>query len=306
MTTDTGTSSGRLWEQARAALARLFGHVSVQHLPLDALGQGVAGKTSEATRWADPLPGPREGGWQLEAVTAVWDAPACQPGAQNTDFAAVPCLVSANHAPHLVGDGVQGGAPGPARVEIYAVDAGRGASWAGTVWPLPLTLTGGEAYRLPIQFGDVTLRFAPLTLAGGGTPEAAARRGRSSGVPPVRVPETKSYLAVLTRVPMTRRRAVPLPGVDPQVAFAAERHHLAASCGAPVDDVLLLAAFPRVPLALVQQMAIGGDGETLRLWLRPQGLGGKGRAATVTVVLGRRRSTGELIRAVMTTAGTGS
>ena len=128
-----------------------------------------------------------------------------------------------------------------------------------------------------------------------------AARDRRSGVPLFGVPRAWTQLDRVTRVPLLRRRAAPSAEAGGGERFLAERQALASSCGATAEDVVVLAAFPHIPLTLVQQMAVTPDGETLRLWLRPEALasGAGWTAARVTIVLGWRRSTEETIRAVL-------
>lgn len=293
------------WSQTRALLARAFGTVQVRQIGLEAPASAVADHHAlEATCWPAPASGTGEQGWRLEAGTHTWQPPSAAGGGGDLDAAALPCAVSGNAAAFLASSGVHGGkadvlVPKVQALEIGHKEIGHNNSGAGTTLPLSVCLAGGQARVLPVSLPAPPVHAVPLALLGG-SPAARARDGRG-GIAAFAAPRTGSQLARLTRVPLLRRRTHAPLGTDRAKHFAAETQALASACGAKVEEVVFVASFTQVPLALVQQMAVTPDGDALRLWLRADALasGAGWTAARVTIVLGRRRDTGEAIRAVL-------
>ncbi len=292
------------WNQTRAALARMFGPVQVRQLGLDAPGLANVTRASEATAWPAPGAGARENDWSPGAQMQAWQPLAAPAGGGNLDAAFLPCVVSGSIVPCLPPERVHAEIVRVRMPETQARDIGAGTFGAAVVLPLAVSLPGGQAFGLPIALSAPTGHAVSVAPTGGEA--AAAKRGGRGGVPAFRAPQMASSLARITRVPLLRRRAVLPANADIEECFAAERRALASACGATESEVKLLASFPHIPLVLVQQMAVTPDGEALRLWLRPEALasGAGWTAARVSIVLGRRRSTGETIRAVLPEART--
>jgi len=287
------------WSQARAALARLFGHVQVRELGLNAPCIGAFPSQAEAVAWPAPAGGAHENTWLFTAGTQKWQPPAVPAGGGELNGAALLCMVSGSAVPHLPETGVHGGKADALSPQVRAVDISQGEGGSGTVLPIAVGFSGGQACPLPVALPLPPVRAVSVALEG--SKRMAAGREKRSGVPAFGAPRAWSQIDRITRVPLLRRRAVPSGGAGAKDGFIAERQALASACGAAVEDVTLLASFPHVPLTLVQQMAVTADGELLRLWLRPEALasGAGWTASRVTIVLGRRRLTGETIRAVL-------
>jgi len=286
------------WHQTRAALARVFGHVQVRECGLET-PIGISEAASDAVVWPAPASGGRENGWTLVTGTQAWQPLAAPKGGGNLDGAALPCVVGDNAVPFLGEGGVHEGKLSALSVEVHAADMRQEFGTAATVLPLSVLFSGGQPCLAPVTLPMPSVHAVSTGLDG--VARMTIKRDGRSGVPAFRAPRTWSRLDRITRVPLLCRRAVVLAGVDTQEAFAAERRALAAACKSTVEEVKLLASFPHVPLSLVQQMAVTPDGSALRLWLRPEPLaaGAAWTVARVTIVLGRRRSTGESIRAVL-------
>lgn len=287
----------------RAALGRVFGTVQVRRWEPDAPGVGAGTRVSDATAWDAPQPGMQERDWRLMTDTHLAKPPSAGLGGGGLDAATVPCTASDNAVPQLSARGVGGGPAGVPPPDVASADLEPGAGQPVIVLPVEVGLAGREALEVPVALPLPRVLPADVVLPGGRCVQAA-RHGRM-GVPGFGVPRTASSLARAVWVPLVRRRAVLPADADIAESLGAARHALAAACGASVEEVKLIASFPHVPLALVQQMAVSADGEALRLWLRPEALasGAGWTAARVTVVVGRRRATGEPIRAVLPEAG---
>lgn len=287
------------WNSTRAALARLFGPVQVRQVMLEEAPAAALGAASDAVEWPAPACGLRETGWLPQTKTKAWHPPAARVGGGGLDGSDVPCFVAGNAVPYLAHGGVHDGGMSAFAPVVRAASLELGANGDATALALPVRLSGGETYALPVVLPAPTVRAAAAMLSG--LPRMGARRDKGTGVPAFAPPRTLSRLDKMTRVPILRRRAMLPAGADALTAFEAERRALAAACGGEIGDVKLLASFPHVPLSLVQHMAATPDGDALRVWLRSPALasGAGWTAAQVTIVLGRRRDTGEAIRAVL-------
>jgi hypothetical protein len=165
---------------------------------------------------------------------------------------------------------------------------------------------GPATFASPIRFGENSVKDPAVSF---GSPPVRALSGVwILPAKPTMGHETKSRLQFATRVrdgkaailrmPMTRERISVPYGTNPALAFTAERAMLAAGAGVPKADVALIGVFPRVPLEAVQRLSVAPGGTALNIWVKPE-LAGRARpVATVTVVLGRQRSTGKTLQAV--------
>lgn len=296
--------SSSWWNQTRAALARIFGHVEVRQVGLSAPRLADSHSQADAVVWPAPAAGARENGWLPATGTQKWQPPAVSLAGGDLNEAALPCLVSGSLVPHLPETGVQREEARFPAPTIWAADIGTNSSGAAAVLPASVRLSGGQVCLLSAALLVPPVHAVSVELSG--RSRLGAVRDKRSGIPIFGAPRTWSRLDRITRVPLLRRRTALRAGAGVEGRFLAERQALAASCGATVEEVQLVASFPHVPLVLVQQMAVTPDGNALRLWLRPEALasGGAWTAARVTIVLGRRRLTGETIRTVLPEAPT--
>ncbi len=294
------------WSQTRAALARVFGHVQVRQLEMDTLASGTAARGLEAFLWPAPAAGAQENAWLPSAVVQNWQPPIVPAAGEDLDGTALSCTVSSTLVPHLPETGVLGGNADALSPPVRAVSVRPGEYGAITVLPLAVRLSGGQPCLLPVALPMPPVQAVSVALERSGRAEersgrAEAGGGGRSGIPAFRAPRLWARLDRITRVPLLRRRMAPPAGEGAAQDFLAERQALAAACGAALEEVKWVASFPRVPLTLVQQMAVTPEGDALRLWLRSDLLesGAGWTAAQVTLVLGRRRGTDKIIRAVL-------
>ncbi len=291
-----------LWEAVRRALGRLASSVQVRELPparllptLSVLGQdALDAPACEAGRG--------EAAWPLGARTVPLPPPRTGAGGGGTDLAAVAAVVSLDAALR---------------------------SGAAPVWESPPIAPGVAVHSQAIvEVGALAVRDAPVVLvpgavrAGLAAPAAPAvarltaesprlpkrpllpgpRRARAGAEPvPFAAARVRPGLAACAQVPLIRMRRPPPPDLSVAQAFAAERHRLAQASGADLGDVILLGVYPQVPVAAVRRLALGDDGRSLSLWLRPEALSAvaAGRPPRLaTLILGRLRSTGRMIQAI--------
>lgn len=200
--------------------------------------------------------------------------PQAQEGGGGVDLAAVATVVGGNAALR------------PAACPVHAVSVSFGGG-AVRAWGGPM-VTGGASHAVPTA---LSLPGPPSVALL--TSRVETRRDR--GLLTLRGGRAVPALARLADVPMTRLRRVSPEG------FVAERAHLAAASGVPVADVALVGVFSSVPVAAVGHLAVAEGGERLRIWLKGDALGPKRTPGPklVTVVLGRQRSTGRTLQAVM-------
>ncbi len=304
MSRDRADHSSPWWNQARAALARIFGAVQVRQVGLTELRAAASRAPDDATEWPAPGVGLQEKTWAPVTDTLGWQPPVALQGGPDLNDAVLGCTVGANAVPHLPETSLHGGATPVFAASVQAADLAPRAGGAGSVLPVSVSLAGGEPHALLLGMPVPTVHapFVVLERAGGG----AKGRDRRSGVPAFGPPQIGARLDRITRVPLLRRRRPGEQGAEGAAGLEDAHQALAAASGTAREEITLLAVFPHVPLTLVQQMAVTPDGEWLRLWLRPDLLasGAGWTAVRVTMVLGRQKRTGETLRAILPEART--
>lgn len=258
----------------RRSLARLFARTGVRDLPAERIAVAVKVRGSDAALTPPVEAGVQENVWRPRTQALLLLPPGAVDGGGGADLATVATVIGGNAALR----------PAACRVRSLSVEAEGGAvlSWDGPFSTRSVPVKAPVAFRpagtaaVPLLSGQVQTRRekAALTLRGG---RSVAALGR------------------LAEIPMTRARLVSEGG------FAAERAHLAAASGVPVEDVALVGVYPHVPLAAVGQLAVGDEGGCLRIWLKSSAIGPKPVTSVklVTVVFGRQRSTGRTLQAVI-------
>ena len=101
---------------------------------------------------------------------------------------------------------------------------------------------------------------------------------------------------VLSRISLTRRGLEPPPGVLFAQAFGAEERRLAEAAHLSLDDVTLLGVYPGVPILAVSRIVVADKGRSLRLWLKPDVLRGRGGTRLITLLVGRQVSSGKMLQ----------
>ena len=103
--------------------------------------------------------------------------------------------------------------------------------------------------------------------------------------------------SVLERMPLTRRGRAAPEGMTAGQAFAAEHRRLAEALALPPGDVVLLGVFPGVPILAVRRILVADDGQSLRLWLKPDVVRARTKLRFITLLVGRQVSSGRMLQA---------
>lgn len=262
-----------MWQAVRRALGRLAARAVVREWEIGLPSLSV--RHSSAPDFGEPSVDRPENDWRLGAQVRLFPLPESRPGGDGVNLAALVPVVRDDAA-------LSEYAP-PVRSALLESAQNQTRAWSPEEWRVPesavaapvLTLSGGTARALPFA----VLR-APVV-------------GALSVIGPPPQP-AHSALAVCARIPWERAR---LPE-SPENAFEPERARLAAAAQVPLDDVLLTGVFPRIPISAIRSLALGEGGAVLQFWFKPEALGGP-PPRRVTLLLGRLRSTGALIRAVL-------
>lgn len=262
-----------MWQAVRRALGRLAARAVVREWEIGLPSLSV--RHSSAPDFGEPSVDRPENDWRLGAQVRLFPLPESRPGGDGVNLAALVPVVRADAA-------LSEYAP-PVRSALLESAQNQTRAWSPEEWRVPgsvvaspvLTLSGGTARALP---------FAVLR---------APAVGALSVIGPPPQP-AHSALAVCARIPWERAR---LPE-SPENAFEPERARLAAAAQVPLDDVLLTGVFPRIPISAIRSLALGEGGAVLQFWFKPEALGGP-PPRRVTLLLGRLRSTGALVRAVL-------
>ena len=285
--------TGRVWEDARRALGRLIGRVSSYSLPEVQAGIAATVRHSTATQFAEATPGARQDEWESFAQVRLLPTLAATPGGGGIDPVSVVTVIGEDRALRsdtaVVVEAACRFAASPVRFWILEHDMPN----APAVQTVSVGFDGMAMREAGMIFGVPSVRL--VTVARLALPKPRLERPPDWMIKPSRV---RAGLAPILRIPILCRRLAAPPGGG---AFAAERRLLATAAGAPDADVSLIGVFPHVPLGAVQKLSVASDG-ALQIWVRPDAIGRT--AATVTVVLGRQRSTGKMLQAVR--RGTGS
>lgn len=287
---------GRVWEEVRRALGRLAGRVHTHSFPESEASITAAVRLSQATVFSSPIPGGKEAESQVPATVRGLSPPEALPGGEGVDLASVLTVIGANRA-------LTGSEPA-VRHEPCAVGPARVCTWGISQDGPPTSATQSAPVRL--EFGTVVaapMRWAAPTVHALSAPAVALSPPRRGPGPAWKIPPTrvKSSLVSALRVPLICDCLN--PGATGLQALLPERRLLAAASGVLEADTLLIGVFPHVPLGAVQRLSMSPDGRGLEVWLKPEAAGRMAVHKTVTVVLGRQRSTGRILQTVRLSGG---
>lgn len=306
-----------LLEKIRRALGRLSVQTKVRGLDIANLAPPPELQSLSVRGGNRPFAGAQEGPFNSPEVVVkkVAGPEAILAGGSASAASSDPlfhCPISANVAefiaatPARVGDSlvahpnvltseliVAGEAEKTVRTAAVAPYGGRAMAQPGFLLP-----KGVETSHLPI--GRVALS------AGAARKRIAGQEAPPNGVPPIaptraaRVPQ-----AIAERIPLDRRR-LPMPppnSLEWQAAFLQERQLLAHTAGAGVSftDIDLVGVYRNVPITAARRLEIEKDTNALLLYLRPQYTLGidPGQKPVVSIAIGRVKSDGRLVRAVI-------
>lgn len=277
---DSVGETARLWDAIRRKLGGLFAHTVVLSLPPERLALTAPQKV---WNFALPVePGRQEQCWWPQAALRTCPIPQAQAPPQDSDLATMASVVSGNAA---------------LRPEVCETESAALPPRECVVQAVPT-----DEWRIP----PVSARTEPMRLSGG------AARPRSVGV--IQTPGLRRIVGtalcpakprlgratnvVLAHVPLRREARPARVGAAAAEAFEPERRRLSASSGVPLEDLLLIGVFPRIPVTAINRIALEADG-SLSVWLRPEALVSPGTLKWLTVILGRQRSTGKMLQAIM-------
>jgi hypothetical protein len=286
--------TGRVWDEVRRTLGRMGGRVTTHAVP-EARSGIAAAMRHPATEIEAVIPDTGQTEWQPNARVFTPPPLTAPAGASGSDLAAVTTIIGVD------------GALNARDVVMPAIPCVTTEPTVHSARLAPDAAFGPATYVTPIQFGensvnDPAVSFGPppvRALPGVWTLPAKPTMGHDAKsrwqFAATRVRDGKS---AMFRTPMTRER-VPAPyGMNPALAFTTERAMLAAGAGVSEADVSLIGVFPKVPLEAVQRLSVAPGGTALNIWFKPEVAGRSRPIATVTVVLGRQRSTGKTLQAV--------
>lgn len=284
--------TGRIWDEVRRALGRVAGRVATHALPEAQAGIAVSVRRSASTKFAEAEPGVQSADWQPFAQVWGLPSPTASAGGGGIDSATVATVIGIDRA--LTADA--------------AVVAAARCCWEAPPvhsWSLGRDMPGAPVVRgEPMRFGErptqkPSVTFdAPSVRAWPVVPTTLPKSQQSPAPWQFRPIRVRAGLAPILRAPITCNRLMAPPGSASSAAFAPERQLLAAASGIPEADVALIGVFPHVPLGAVQKLSVTPDGTALQIWVRPEALDRGRSIPTVTVVLGRQRSTSKMLQAV--------
>lgn len=295
----SGSPQGtKAWEAVRRALGKLAGRVVVREMPPGSAASAVAVRESDALT---PLPvaaGGREGSWASVAASHALPGPQAASGAREI-------LPSAT----LAGEGNGADfALRPATVSVLPVlraETSR-VTQAGLDWPLTDVCLPEQFFRLPAaptRVKAVALLGAQKRLGANQVLTGWAVRLPKAGKLKIPRPASPTIRwggdSVLERMPLTRRGLAPPPGMPAEEAFAAEHRRLAEAMSLPLGDVRLLGVFPGVPILAVRRILVADDGQSLRLWLKPDVVRARTKLRFITLLVGRQVSSGRMLQAAL-------
>ena len=272
--------SAPLWENVRRALARLFANTDVRHIPLARITPAPVIRHPQEIGNAVSASGAREDNWQPLAAVLVAPALRAETGSQEADLMPRAIVVEG-----LGGWGTQGCLVKAEPLHSAAALVNNGG---GAHWKLNTALRVRDA---PLTVREPACRVA--RMLSGKLRVAQIRRELWSG----KAAHVQSGLFPLAQIPLTRLRlAVP---ETMNKALAAGRRQLSIASGVPLEDLILMGLYPDIPVAAVNRLAVEDSGRVLRFWLKPEALTTLISQRRVTLVIGRRRSSGQIVQMVL-------
>jgi len=272
--------TARLWETIRRKLGRLFAHPIVHRLPPEAFAPLVSQRSWRFETLV--AVGEQEANWRPQAALLACPIPQATAPPQDPDLAAFASTISGNIALRPESSGILSAVLPPALCRVDALERKQWLVPLANIASEPMALAGGDA-RSQSPGVIQTPKLAQITATA--LRPARPRLGLATGV-------------MVAHVPLRRERR-PIPPLTADVeAFGLERQRLSTASGVPLDDLMLIGVFPRVPVTAISRIALEGDG-LLSVWLKPELLGSPTTLKWRTVVLGRQRSTGKMLQTIL-------
>lgn len=283
--------TGLIWDEIRRALGHFVGRAAIHTLPDDRFGIAPIIRQPSLSACDLARPGEREAEWVPAAQVQSCVMPAAVSGGGGMDLASVPVAVGANQAlgaePPQIADNCCAISPGA----IEAWDLERGA--------LEMPEIRDGVVRLEVS--DHPLAASKCEAPGVHAVQMLTKlpqdRGRQASWT---LPQSRqqSDISSAMRVPLRCEKLPGRSGVAPEQAFALECKQLAAANRTEESDVVLLGVFPHVPLAAVKRLSMAHDGRALEVWLDSERIGRAAKLVTVTIILGRQRTTGQVVQTI--------
>ena len=293
-----------LWETVRRAMGRLVSSIAVRDLPPSWPLPVPAVLLSKALSGPMPSAGASEAQSQPSAQSVALALPEFMAGAGGADLAPVASVISLDAVCRPTDSLICLAEMPPSSCTVHRLGVADGFVQTAVVQQVLTALSVGAAIRPVVCFPAPAT--SALTMQAPVLPREARRLwpGRRASPEDLLRPHggrARSALPVAAALPMRRtRRPIP-PGISAATAFADERRHLALSSSVSEEDLVILGVFPQVPVAAVRRLALEGAG-ALSLWLKPEALvaaaAGK-MPRLATLIVGRQRSTGKMLQAVV-------
>lgn len=279
---DSGSvgETARLWDAIRRKLGGLFAHIDVRSLPPERM---VLVAPQQAWNLALAVEAGRaEPRWRPQAALRACPIPQAEAPPQDSDLAALTSVVSGNAALRPEVCETENALLPSGECVVEALTAENWQISSVSARSEPMRLTGGAVRPLSV---GVIKTPGLRQIAGTALCPAKPRLGRATNV-------------VLAHVPLRREARPAWGGASATETFESEQRRLSASSGVPLEDLLLIGVFPRIPVTAINRIALEADG-SLSVWLRPEALASPGTLKWLTVILGRQRSTGKMLQAIM-------
>ena len=277
----------------RRVLGRLAANTAVRGLARSEMTPPVVVRAEQFDAPPAVALGGRARDWQPVGVIRHLPAPEAQAGTSGGVGVPVARLAEA---------GAAFTPPAARRMPVVQAETGHSES-ADLLLPAFVVRLPDSFLALPAD--PVQVRRAALLAADPGSPTLA---GWGIELPPCRalrpprVPAPRVHRggdAMMGRISLTRRGLEPPPGVPLVQAFAAQGRRLAEAASLPPGDAVLLGVYPGVPILAVSRIVVADEGRSLRLWLKPDVLRGRGGARLITLLVGRQLSTGKMLQAAL-------
>ena len=281
---------GRAWEAVRRALGRLAASAAVQEVQASDFAPPVRPGRADVLAPPPMAGGSREHGWVPAASVRPAAIPEARVGGGESGW---------QPAARLAGSAAVFAPPLCRPVPVVEAAPCRGES-ADLLLPAFVVRLPPEFLALPsapvsVRAAALPAPPAPSALGGWSVPPPKSRLLRLPRVAAPRVHRGSD--AVLARMPLLRAGLQPPPGVPLAVAFAGPQARLAEAAQVPPEDVLLLGLYPGVPILAVRRIVVTDAG--LLLWLKPEVLRERNGSRRITLLVGRRVSTGKMLQAVL-------
>lgn len=283
--------TGRVWEEVRRALGHFAGRAVTRALPEERFAITPTVRLPEISACGLAVPGKREADWALAAMISQCAMPTAALGSGGMDLASLPVVIASNQALGSVAPSIADDCCAISPGAMSAWDLQRDTPEVPNVHEDVVRLTASDQ-MIAVMTQDApsvkTVRMLGKSLPG-------SERGIDWKLSRTQL---RAELAPALRVPLRCEKLVSRAGVPIEQAFTAECRQLAETMQVAESDIALLGVFPHVPLAAVKRLSMSHDGNALEVWLDAERIVRAARLATVTIILGRQRSTGRVAQAI--------